>query len=94
MFPIDINALMAVFCSSIKINALSIYFKTDATAEFIHLNSPAAVIFDKRSDDYVPADHLSIIVYSPPRQFDWPEHFLPDHKKQMFWAGFGLASRL
>jgi len=28
----------------IKMNALSIYFTSEATAESIHLNSPAAVI--------------------------------------------------
>jgi len=35
--------LIAVLCLSIKINALWIYFTTDATAESIHFNSPAAV---------------------------------------------------
>jgi len=38
------NAMIAVLCSSYKMNALSTSSITDAMAEYTHLNSPVAAI--------------------------------------------------
>ena len=78
-------------------------FHAPLSHESTHLSSPAAGMFGDVVD-YVTVDHLSIIVWSPPWQFDWSDCCLIGHnfsstergqtelpQQTMLWAGLSSS---